>query len=151
MARVKTTAKKMPRSQNVTPALTKPRVVQQMQHRPPLHRGKQPKSQPKLRKRYRPGTLALREIRKFQRSTDLLIPKRPLFRVIREITDGIKPGLRYQGKALLALQEALEAYVVRLMEDSLLCCIHAKRVTLMPKDIQLTLRIRGNWKDPLSL
>jgi len=93
--------------------------------------------------RYRPGTLALREIRKYQKSTELLIRKLPFQRLVREITQEIKPDLRFQSTALLALQEASEAYMVGLFEDTNLCAIHAKRVTIMPKDMQLARRIRG--------
>ena len=93
--------------------------------------------------RYRPGTVALREIRKYQKSTDLLIRKRPFVKLIREIAYGIKSDIRFQSTALLALQEATESYLVAVFEDSNLCAIHAKRVTIMPKDIQLARRIRG--------
>ena len=116
--------------------------------------------------RYRPGTVALREIRRYQKSTDLLIRKLPFQRLVREIrryqksTDllirklpfqrlvreiaqDFKSDLRFQGSAVLALQEAAEAYLVGLFEDTNLCAIHAKRVTIMPKDIQLARRIRG--------
>ena len=93
--------------------------------------------------RYRPGTVALREIRKFQKSTDLLIRKLPFQRVVREIAQQFKSDLRFQSQAVLALQEASEAYLVGLFEDTNLCAIHAKRVTIMPKDMQLARRIRG--------
>jgi histone H3 len=93
--------------------------------------------------RYRPGTVALREIRKFQKSTELLIRKLPFQRLVREIATEYKSDLRFQSQAVLALQEAAEAYLVGLFEDTNLCAIHAKRVTIMPKDIQLARRIRG--------
>jgi histone H3 len=93
--------------------------------------------------RYRPGTVALREIRKFQKSTELLIRKLPFQRLVREIATEYKSDLRFQSQAVLALQEASEAYLVGLFEDTNLCAIHAKRVTIMPKDIQLARRIRG--------
>jgi histone H3 len=93
--------------------------------------------------RYRPGTVALREIRRYQKSTDLLIRKLPFQRLVREIAQDFKSDLRFQGSAVLALQEAAEAYLVGLFEDTNLCSIHAKRVTIMPKDIQLARRIRG--------
>merc|ERR1711890_88858 len=93
--------------------------------------------------RFRPGTVALREIRKFQKSTDLLIRKLPFQRLVREIAQEFKSDLRFQSQAVLALQEAAEAYMVGLFEDTNLCAIHAKRVTIMPKDIQLARRIRG--------
>ncbi|KAL8109153.1 hypothetical protein AgCh_025298 [Apium graveolens] len=87
--------------------------------------------------RYRPRTVALREIRKYQKTTELLILKLPFQRLVREIAQGIK------SHAVLALQEASEAYLVGLFHDANLCSIHAKRVTIMPKDIQLARRIRG--------
>jgi histone H3 len=93
--------------------------------------------------RYRPGTVALREIRKYQKTTDLLIRKAPFQRLLREIAQDFKAELRFQSTAVLALQEAAEAYLVGLMEDTNLCAIHAKRVTIMPKDMQLARRIRG--------
>ena len=94
--------------------------------------------------RYRPGTTALREIRRYQKSTDLLIRKLPFQRLVREIAQGFRnKELRFQSTAVLALQEASEAYIVGLFEDTNLCALHAKRVTIMPKDIQLARRIRG--------
>ena len=132
--------------------------------------------------RYRPGTVALREIRKYQKSTELLIrwafrccppPRAPVWlprlllegpcsrrqqgalrpqparrklpfqRLVREIAQDFKTDLRFQSSAVLALQEAAEAYLVGLFEDTNLAAIHAKRVTIMPKDIQLARRIRG--------
>lgn len=96
-----------------------------------------------VRPRYRPGTVALREIRKYQKSTELLIRKAPFQRLVREIVQGLKGDFRLQSTALMALQEAAEAYLVGLFEDTNLCAIHAKRVTIMPKDIQLARRIRG--------
>ncbi|KAI3905316.1 hypothetical protein MKX01_040007, partial [Papaver californicum] len=93
--------------------------------------------------RFRPGTVALREIRKYQKSTELLIHKLPFQRLVREIAQDFKTDLRFQSSAVAALQEAAEAYLVGLFEDTNLCAIHAKRVTIMPKDIQLARRIRG--------
>lgn len=93
--------------------------------------------------RYRPGTVALREIRRFQKSTELLIRKLPFARLVREVAQDFKNDLRFQASALLALQEAAEAYLVGLFEDTNLCAIHAKRVTIFPKDIQLARRIRN--------
>jgi len=87
--------------------------------------------------RYRPGTVALREIRKYQKSTDLLIRKAPFQRLIREIAQDYETDVRFQSTAVLALQEAAEMYLIGLFEDTNLCAIHAKRVTIMPKDIQL--------------
>ena len=93
--------------------------------------------------RFRPGTVALREIRKYMKTTDLFIRKLPFQRIVREIAQDFKTDLRFQSNAILALQEASEAYLVGLFEDTNLCAIHAKRVTILPKDIQLARRIRG--------
>ena len=93
--------------------------------------------------RWRPGTVALREIRRYQKSTELLIRKLPFNRLMREITQDFKLELRFQPQAIGALQEAAEAYLVGLFEDTNLCAIHAKCVTIVPKDIQLARRIWG--------
>jgi len=106
-------------------------------------------AKPKKPHRYRPGTVALREIRHFQKSTDLLMRKLPFARLVREIAmdfavateDGA--ALRWQSSALLALQEAAEAYLVHIFEDTNLCAIHAKRVTIMKRDMELARRLRG--------
>ena len=95
-------------------------------------------------RRYRPGTVALREIRRYQKSTELLLRKLPFQRLVREIASDLKADLRFQGSAIVALQEATEAYMVSLFEDTNLAAIHAKRVTIMPKDMSLAKRIRGN-------
>mmetsp|Transcript_2097 Transcript_2097/g.5814 ORF Transcript_2097/g.5814 Transcript_2097/m.5814 type:complete len:150 (-) Transcript_2097:213-662(-) len=98
----------------------------------------------KGKRRYRPGTRALKEIRKYQKSTDLLLRKLPFARLVREIGNMVAPEpFRWTAEALLALQEATEAFLVGLFEDCNLCAIHAKRVTIMPKDLQLARRIRG--------
>ncbi|PGH17232.1 histone H3-like centromeric protein cnp1 [Polytolypa hystricis UAMH7299] len=105
---------------------------------------------PVRRHRYRPGTVALKEIRRYQKSWDLLLLKLPFARLVREIAVSLLPAsvgqeLRWQSQAIQALQEAAEAYLVHLFEDTNLCAIHAKRVTIMQKDIQLARRIRGVW------
>jgi len=100
-------------------------------------------AQNKKKHRYRPGTVALREIRKYQKSTDLLLRRRPFQTLVREIAQDFKTDLKFQSIALLALQEATEAYLVQLFEDTNLCAIHAKRCTILPKDMQLARRIRG--------
>ena len=109
-----------------------------------------PKGGVKKRYRYRPGTVALKQIRQYQKSTELLIRKLPFQRLVREIASDdevIKSPLcgkvRFQSAAIMALQEATEAYLIGLFEDSNLCAIHARRVTIMPKDIQLARRIHG--------
>ena len=96
--------------------------------------------------RYRPGTVALREIRRYQLSTELLIRKLPFQRLVREIAQDFKADLRFQSAAVNALQEASEAYLVEIFQDANLCAIHAKRVTIKPSDIQLSLRLRGERK-----
>jgi len=133
MARTKQTARKStggkaPRKQLATKAARK--------QNPPAGGPKKPH-------RYRPGTVALREIRKYQKSTDLLLRKLPFQRLVREIAQDFKNDLRFQSTAILALQEAAESYLVSLFEDTNLCAIHAKRVTIFPKDMQLARRIRG--------
>ncbi|KRY40078.1 histone H3 [Trichinella spiralis] len=90
-----------------------------------------------------PRTVALREIRRYQKSTKLLIWKLPFQCLVREVAQDYKTDLRFQSSAVLSLQEAAEAYLIGLFEDANLCAIHAKRVTFMPKDIQLARRIRG--------
>ena len=80
---------------------------------------------------------ALKEIQKYQKGADLLIRRLPFQRLFREITQKRREGLRFQSAAVLALQEAGEAFLVGLLEQANLCAIHAKRVTIMPKDIQL--------------
>lgn len=113
--------------------------------------GKVPRGAVKKPHRFRPGTVALREIRKYQKSTELLIRKRPFQRLVRQIAEGLSTEFpfhwsvdyRFQSTALLAIQEAAEAYIVTLFEDANLCAIHAKRVTIMIHDLHLARRIRG--------
>jgi len=96
-------------------------------------------------KRFRPGTVALREIRKYQKSTELLLRKGPFQRLVREIAGEQEGGeKKFQSQALMALQEATESFMVSMFEDSNLCALHAKRVTIMPKDMILARRIRGD-------
>ena len=97
--------------------------------------------------RYRPGTVALREIRRYQKSTELLIRKLPFQRLVREIATELHmsaSGQRFQASAVLALQEAAEAYMSKYLSDAQLCAIHAKRVTLLPKDMQLVKSLRSS-------
>ena len=99
-------------------------------------------------RRFRPGTVAIREIKRYQRSTDMLLARAPFQRLIRSIAEGIDGQLRFQSGALLALQEASESYITGIFEDANLCAIHASRVTLMKKDMDLARRIRGeSFKD----
>ena len=92
--------------------------------------------------RYHPGTVALRKIHRYQKSTELLIRKMPFQCLVRELTQDVRGDLRFQATSLLAAHEASKVYLVGLFEDTNLCAIHAKRVTIMPKDIQLTQQIR---------
>jgi len=100
----------------------------------------------KKKHRWRPGTTALRQIRKYQGSTNLLIRKAPFQRLVREIAVNVtdRTDIRFQSTAIYALQEASEAYIVGLFEDTNLCALHANRVTIMPKDMKLARRIRGD-------
>ncbi|KAJ7334101.1 histone H3 [Mycena albidolilacea] len=98
--------------------------------------------------RFRPGTVALREIRAYQKSTELLIRKLPFQRLVREIAQDYNPNLRFQSTALEALQQAAEHYLIRLFEDTNLACIHAKRVTIFQRDMLLARRLRGDLMHP---
>ncbi|KAF2203728.1 histone-fold-containing protein, partial [Delitschia confertaspora ATCC 74209] len=103
-------------------------------------------------RRYKPGTRALQEIRRYQKSTDLLLRKLPFARLVREIALEVDPNgeiLRWQSQAIAALQEATEAFLVNLFEHANLCAIHAKRVTIMQKDIQLARRLRAAFGAPV--
>lgn len=104
----------------------------------------EPKKSAKKSRRFRPGTVALREIRKYQKCTELLIRKLPFQRLVREIAAGFRGDLRFQSSAISALQEAAEAYLVGVFEDANLCAIHANRITIMNRDIHLAMRIRGD-------
>ena len=109
--------------------------------KPPRKRGTAKSAALKKPHRYRPGTVALREIRRFQKSTELLIRRLPFQRLVREIAQDMKGRLNFASGAILALQESAEAYLVGLFEDTNLCTIHAKCIMIMPKDIQLARRI----------
>ena len=98
----------------------------------------------KAKRHYKPGTVALREIKKYQKAMNMLLPRAPFQRLVRSITMSLDPDLRFQSQSLLALQEAAEAYVVSLFEDTNLCAIHAKRMTIQKKDMELARRIRGD-------
>ena len=98
----------------------------------------------KKRKNYfRPGYLALNEIRHYQKKVHLLIRKLSFQCLVREITQHFSPDLRFRSAAITALQEASEAYLIHLFEDTNLCAIHVKQVMIMLKDIQLARHIRG--------
>ena len=127
MARVKQTARKstggkIPRKQLATKAARKAAPV--------IGGCKKPH-------RYHPGTVALREIHKYQKSMDLLLRKLPFQCFVREGTQNVRGDLHFQATALATSQEATKAYLIGLLEDTNLCAIHARRVTIMPKDLQL--------------
>ena len=94
--------------------------------------------------RYRPGTVSLREIRKYQKSTELLLRKAPFMRLVRELAQTYKSDLRFTSQAIECLQTACEAFVIRRFENANKCAIHARRVTIMPKDMQLSAWIEKN-------
>ena len=127
------------------------RASVQGERRPLPTPAKAPRCNPHAKKprRFRPGTVALREIRHFQKGTQLLLLKAPFRRLIHEILQNMAyddrrfQDIRMQSLAVCAIQEASEAYLVHLLGEANLCAIHAKRVTIMPKDIQLARRIRG--------
>jgi len=97
-------------------------------------------------KRFRPGSAALRDIRKYQKGTELLIRRRPFHRLVREVGQDITCDLRWQASALEALQQAAEAYLVSFFEDANLCALHAKRVTILPADMRLAKRLRRDYE-----
>eukprot|EP00804_Cyclotella_cryptica_P028602 CCRYP_020777-RA/>CCRYP_020777-RA protein AED:0.11 eAED:0.07 QI:0/-1/0/1/-1/0/1/0/118 len=95
---------------------------------------------------YCPGNVALREIHKYEKSTDLLICKLSFQHFVREVTQDFHGDMRYQTTALATSKEASEAYLIGLLEDTNLCAIHARRVTIMPKDMQLSRQIRRGYE-----
>ena len=97
--------------------------------------------------RFRPGTVALRQIKKYQKSTELLIRKLPFQRLVREVAQKIDSTLRFQSTAILALQEASESFLVTMFDKVNLCAIHGGRVTIQVKDIQLWRRMIGGRYD----
>uniref|UniRef100_A0A8D3BB28 Core Histone H2A/H2B/H3 domain-containing protein n=1 Tax=Scophthalmus maximus TaxID=52904 RepID=A0A8D3BB28_SCOMX len=126
------------------PAVVAPVTPASTRRSPGRSSGSTPHPVTPKKRRFRPGTKALMEIRKFQKSTGLLLRRGPFSRLVREICQSFSTqALRWQIYALLALQEAAEAFLVMLFSDSNLCAIHAKRVTVFPRDIQLARRIRG--------
>jgi histone H3 len=109
----------------------------------------QSKGEVRRPRRYRPGTVALREIRRLQTSTDLLIPKLNFQRLVKEILhvecrQRLGHYKKIQSTAVLALQYAVEHYLTELFEKSQEAAIHGKRVTVIPQDLQLVLNFRGD-------
>ena len=103
-------------------------------------------SQEEMKKRRnRPGTVALREIKKYQKFEDKRVcAKAPLVRRIRETLTSYDPDIRISSVSLDMIHEASEAYLTNVLEDAHLCAIHGKRQTLYRKDVSLALRIRGD-------
>ena len=145
MARTKQTARKMGSDGRSAVGYKRPRGLTNRKKLPVTSNAVKTAEQTQRRPhRYRPGTVALREIRRYQKSTELLIRKLPFQRLVKEIAMSMTmQGMRFQGTAIGALQHAAEAYLVGLFEETNLCAIHAQRVTIMPKDLQLARRIRG--------
>ncbi|KAK9843014.1 hypothetical protein WJX74_005643 [Apatococcus lobatus] len=139
MARTKQTARKS--TGGATGAKHPRALLDHTKKREPVATDAQKK---RIKRKIRRGTKALNEIRKYQRGTELLIRKAPFQRLVREITQTVSGDLRWQVQAVLALQEAAEAFLVGLFDDTNLCAIHAKRVTVMPKDMQLASRLRND-------
>jgi len=137
MVRVKSLAEKKTMSSTAQKALSR-KITKKAKHPTGDALAPRPRNH-----RYRPGTVALREIRRYQKSTELLIPKLPLSRFVKETMETIIKGYRFTRDGLLAVQAAAEDYLVHLFEDANLLAIHAKRVTIFPKDIQLARRLRG--------
>lgn len=102
-----------------------------------------PQSNAVKARRWRPGTVALREIRKYQNSVEMLIRKAPFQRLVREVMQQTKDSLRMSRSSVEAIQEATESYMTSLFADANLCTLHAKRVTLMGSDLKLARRLRG--------
>lgn len=134
VASKKAPARKKTVSKSPKSAAAKSQEIDQKKKRQPLIKRPQ---------RYRPGTVALREIRKYQKSTELLIRRLPFQRLVRELAQEHQKEIRFQASALAAMQEASEAFLVQLFEDVNHCAIHARRVTIMPKDLLLARRLRG--------
>ena len=104
---------------------------------------RKPKGKVKKPYRYRPGTVALRDIRKYQTSTELLIRKLPFQRLVKEIVQDLfkSETYRFQSTAVLALQEAAENFLVSMFDDVGCIAIHGKRVTIQKRDIQIWRRL----------
>jgi histone H3 len=107
-----------------------------------------PEKKIKKAHRWRPGTVALRQIRKMQKSVDLIIPKAPFQRLVREITQEEKEDMRFQRSALEALHEAAEAFLVEVLQSTNESAIHAKRVTVLGKDMRFAMHQRFEKWEP---
>merc|ERR1712070_57310 len=134
---------KMPKAKNVAKKLpSKAKVV--AKKTAPAKGGIKKNGEERKSRRNRAGTVALREIRRYQKSTSNILPRAPFHRLVRNICGQYDEDLRFQSQALVALQEAAEACLTGIFEDTTLCAIHAKRATIMKKDMELARRIRGD-------
>jgi histone H3 len=97
----------------------------------------------KKQRRFRPGTVALRTIRKLQKTTGTLIRRAPFYRMARCLAAVTMEGYRFQTAALAVIQEATESYVIGILANANLAALHAKRVTVMPRDLHLARRLAG--------
>ena len=140
MPRAKTASKKVP---SKTMAASSKKSASKMKVKP-AKKMETMSQKDRKKPRFKPGTVALREIRRYQKQSSLLIPKAPFTRLVRDICGGIDNDLRFNAETLLALQEAAEAYLVSMLEDSSLCAIHAKRQTVVKADMVLAKRLRGD-------
>ncbi|XP_045581041.1 putative histone H3.3-like type 3 isoform X2 [Procambarus clarkii] len=143
---ITSTPKKGAREPISTPAGLTPSTKRRKSNSFYRKKSKTPKSpvEQKRKHRFRPGTVALQEIRHYQKGAGLLVPKLPFSRLIREVLNEQGKEYRIQTLALMALQEAAECYIIGLLEMANLCSIHAKRVTIYPQDMKLVRRIRGD-------
>ena len=141
MARTKNTSRKsagkVPRSAIVPKKSAKPKAKPKPKPKPTKQVGTT------TLRRFLPGTVALRDIRRYQKGTEMLLRKLPFQRLVRELAQVEKEGIRFQASAVLAMQEATESYMINLFADTCMCAIHGGRVTIMPRDIQLARRLRG--------
>ncbi|KRZ09930.1 histone H3-like centromeric protein CSE4 [Trichinella zimbabwensis] len=111
---------------------------------PLVRRKKKPKKARKSVKNVYPRNIVAMEIKKLQQTTDLLIPHAPFLRLLKQVLFELNPRADHvQRLAVVALHEALEAFLVHLMEDSYLLTLHAGRVTLMLPDMRLALTLRN--------
>ncbi|KAL7157801.1 hypothetical protein ABFS83_02G101300 [Erythranthe nasuta] len=146
MARTKQSARKGSRKR-VNPSTSTPQPQSNLRRSPRTIATPTKSDGKKVQRRRKPGTVALREIRKYQKTCNLLIPAAPFIRTVREISFHYAPSIaRWQAEALVVIQEAAEDYIVELFGEAVLCAIHAKRVTLMKKDFELARRIGGKGR-----
>lgn len=146
MARTKALATKANKAKKDVPEKKDLKKKAKTQTQKDKTQGTQGEGSKKMRKR--PGAMALREIRKYQRSTDTVIRRLGFQRLVRDIAQQIVPEAKFQQSSLKVIQECTEMYLCRLFEDSQLCTLHAKRVTVFVKDMALAKRIRGDRYGP---